>query len=156
MQRHIPSFTALALSVASMGLQIGTADAADAASTAAQVYSQERADCESGRTSQDRATCLKEAAAAADERKRHGLENTGSARSNATERCKALPLKDRADCVARIEGPTAGNQQVITSGSVSGGGVLRETKTVTIGPAVAVQSAPLPASAPAPSASAPR
>jgi hypothetical protein len=57
--------TALALFIASMAWHLGTAGAADAASAAAQVWRQERADCEAGRTPQDQATCLKQAGAAA-------------------------------------------------------------------------------------------
>ncbi len=149
MHRHIPALAALALALASTAFHIGTAQAADPAA-AKSVYAKERADCEAGRTQQDRATCLREAGAAAQERKRNGLPNPGSARQNATERCKALPQKDQADCLARIEGPSSANQQVTTSGSVSGGGVIRETKTTTVGPAVAAEAVREPA------ASAPR
>lgn len=124
--------------------------AADAKSEAASSYAKERADCEAGRTSQDRATCLKEAGAAQAEKKRNRLDNTGSARQNAIERCNVQTGKDKTDCLARIEGPTASNQQTITSGSVTGGGVLRETRTTTVGaPVVVVPATPaMPASAP--------
>lgn len=149
MRRHIPSLTAFTLAMASAAFQVGTAHAADPAASRS-VYAQERADCEAGRTQQDRATCLKEAGAAAGERKRNGLANPGSARENAVERCKALPTKDRADCLARVEGPSSANQQVTTSGSVGGGGVIRETKTTITGPAATAEAAPGPA------ASAPR
>ena len=44
-----------------------------------------------------------------------------------------VPAKDKADCLARIEGPSAANQKTTTSGSVAGGGVLRETTTTTTG-----------------------
>lgn len=149
MHRHIPSLTALALAIAPIAFHAGTAQAADPAA-AKSVYAQERANCEAGRTQQDRATCLKEAGAAAEERKRNGLANPGTARQNATERCKALPPKDKVDCLARIEGPTSAHQQVTISGSVGGGGVIRETKTTTTGPAAAAEAASEPA------ASAPR
>jgi hypothetical protein len=145
MHRHIPSLTALILAIVSTAVHVGTAQAADPAA-AKSVYAQERANCEAGRTAQDRATCLKEAGAAAAERKRNGLANPGSARQNAAERCKVLPPKDKVDCLARIEGPTSANQQVTTSGSVGGGGVIRETKTTTTGPAA--EAASEPASAP--------
>lgn len=146
MHRHIPSLTALALAIASTAFHVGTAHAADAAA-AKSVYVQERADCEAGRSQQDRATCLKEAGAAAEEKKRNGLANPGSARQNAAQRCQALPPKDKVDCLARIEGPASANQQVTTSGSVGGGGVIRETKTTTAGP-VAAEAVTKPASAP--------
>jgi hypothetical protein len=113
-------------------------------------YERERAACLNGQSNQDQATCLKEAGAAAQERKRNGLASPNSARQNAAERCKALPPEDKVDCLARIEGPTSANQQVTTSGSVGGGGVIRETKTTTVAPAAAVEAAPEPA------ASAPR
>ncbi len=88
-------------------------------------YEQERAACLSGRTGQDQATCLKEAAAAREEARRGRLETDNAhLRRNALERCKALSGDDAADCRARIDG--AGT----VSGSVSGGGVLRETTTV--------------------------
>ena len=94
-------------------------------------YVKERADCEAGKTAQDRATCLKEAGAAAQERKRNTLDNSGSAAQNATDRCNALPAAERGDCIARIKGPISANQRTSTSGSVAGGGVIRETTTTT-------------------------
>lgn len=131
MQRHIPSLTALVFAIVSTSFHVGSAQAAEQAAAAKSTYAEERANCEAGRTQQDRATCLKEAGAAAQERKRNGLASPTSARQNATERCKALPSKDQADCLARIEGPSSNSQQVTTSGSVGGGGVIRETKTTT-------------------------
>ena len=127
------------------------ANAADAADSAAKsTYVKERADCEAGRTAEDRATCLKEAGAAQQERKRNQLDNAGSARQNAIERCNAVAPKDKADCLARIEGPNKPNQTTTTSGSVAGGGIIRETTTTTTGqPTVVI----LPG---APTASAPR
>ncbi len=126
------------------------AHGAEAASAAKSTYVKERADCEAGRTAQDRATCLKEAGAALDERKRNRLDNTGSMRQNAIERCNTVAPKDKADCLARIEGPSQPNQTTTTSGSVGGGGVIRETKTTTTGqPTVII----IPG---APAASAPR
>jgi len=104
-----------------------------AAATAKPTYTKERADCEAGRTAEDRATCLKEAGAAEQERKRNQLDNAGSARQNAIERCNLVASKDKADCLARIEGPSKSNQTTTTSGSVAGGGVVRETKTTTTG-----------------------
>jgi len=126
------------------------AHAADPAATAAKsTYAKERADCDAGRTAEDRATCLKEAGAAQQERKRNTLDNTGSARQNAIERCNLVAAKDKADCLARIEGPSQTNQTTTTSGSVAGGGVVRETKTTTTGqPTVVILPAPAAASAP--------
>ena len=117
-------------------------------------YLKERAACETGNTHQDKATCLKEAGAALDEKKKGKLDNSGSPVANATERCNLLPAKDKADCLARITGPQGANQRVTTSGSVEGGGVIKETTTTTPGAVIVIQPAPTPTPAPAP-ASAP-
>jgi len=136
--------TALAGALAALA---GPAFAAGAATSGADAqYLKERADCEAGRTAEDRATCLKEAGAAQVERKRHQLDNNGSPQANATERCNLVPSKDRADCLARVQGPASPTQRVTTSGSVAGGGVLKETTTTTPGTLVVIQP-------PAPSAS---
>ena len=120
-----------------------------AAATAKSTYSRDRADCDAGRTAEYRATCLKEAGAAQGERKRNTLDTNGSTRQNAIDRCNLVAAKDKADCLARIDGPSASNQKTTTTGSVAGGGVLRETTTTTTGqPTVIV--------VPAPSASTPR
>ena len=107
-------------------LSVATAFAADVTSAggAEGRYHRERAACTDGSSQQDRATCLKEAGAARDE-SRDGRLGAGATVSdaNATARCKALPAKDRADCVARING--AGT----TSGSVKEGGIYRELVT---------------------------
>lgn len=117
--------------------------AADAASSPAKsTYAKERADCDAGRTAEDRATCLKEAGAARGERKRNTLDNKGSAPQNAIDRCNVQTGKDKTDCLARIEGPAKANQRTTTSGSVAGGGVLRETTTTTVGPAVVIPVTP--------------
>jgi hypothetical protein len=108
-------------------------------------YLKDRANCDAGRTAEDRATCLKEAGAALEERKRHTLDNSGSPMANATDRCSALPDKDKADCIARVVGPLTPNQRVTTSGSVAGGGVLKETTTTTPGAVIVVVPDPAPA-----------
>ena len=118
------------------------------------LYLKEKARCETGQTSQDKATCLREAGAALDEKKKGKLDNSGSPVANATDRCNVLPAKDKADCLARIVGPLSPNQRVTVSGSVEGGGVIRETTTTTPGAVIIIQPAPVPMPAPAP-ASAP-
>jgi len=135
MLKNIASLTGLLIVGCAAGFAGPLAHAGDAAAqTAAKsAYQKERADCDAGRTAEDRATCLKEAGAAQDERKRNRLDNSGSARQNAIERCNPLPPKDKADCLARIEGANAPNQKTTTSGSVAGGGILRETTTTTQG-----------------------
>ncbi len=133
MKLNIASLAGLVLVGVAAGYAAEPAHAADAASAAKSTYLKERADCESGRTAEDRATCLKEAGAAQDERKRNRLDNAGSMRQNAIERCNSVAPKDKSDCLARIEGPSKSNQTTTTSGSVAGGGVIRETTTTTTG-----------------------
>jgi hypothetical protein len=88
-------------------------------------YEQEKARCIAGQSSQDRATCLKEAGAAYDEARRGSLGVTTAAdlQRNATQRCEAQPAADRADCIQRIVGAGA------AEGSVGGGGLIRQTET---------------------------
>ena len=117
-------------------------------------YVKEKTNCETGNTSQDKATCLREAGAALQEKKKGKLDNSGSPVVNATDRCNVLPAKDKADCLSRILGPIGPNQRVTTSGSVEGGGVIRETTTTIPGAVIVIQPAPTPTPAPAP-ASAP-
>jgi hypothetical protein len=69
-------------------------------------------------------------------------------RQNAIERCNTVAAKDKADCLARIEGPSQPNQSTKTSGSVAGGGVIRETTTTTTGAPVVIVPATPAASAP--------
>lgn len=101
-------------------------------------YTQDRAACESGHTAEDKATCLREAGAALDARRHGQLTNDGTPLRNATDRCRMLPQKDQADCVARIVGPLSPNQQVRESGSVAGGGDIKETITTTPGAVIVV------------------
>ena len=151
MKLNIASLAGLIAVGVAAGYAAAPAHAADApAAEAKSTYVKERADCEAGRTAQDRATCLKEAGAAQQERKRNQLDTAGSTRQNAIERCNLVAAKDKADCLARIEGPNKPNQTTTTSGSVAGGGVIRETTTTTTGqPTVVI----IPG---APAASAPR
>jgi hypothetical protein len=112
---------AFALAAVSPAWSAGNA----ALSEAQRQFQQERAYCLSGQSQQDRATCLKEATNAYGEARRGALNNSGNANfsANAAERCKAQPPADQDACVQRIMG--AGS----TSGSVKGGGLLRETET---------------------------
>jgi len=149
MKLNTASLAGLVLVGVGAGYASAPAYGAEAAAAAAKsTYSKERADCEAGKTGQDRATCLKEAGAAEQERKRNTLDNTGSMRQNAIERCNTVAAKDKADCLARIEGPSQPNQSTKTSGSVAGGGVIRETTTTTTGAPVVIVPATPAASAP--------
>jgi hypothetical protein len=92
-------------------------------------YRHEVQSCLSGNTQQDRDTCLREARNAQADKQRGVLDNN-QARfdANATARCDVLKGEDEAACKARVMG--FGN----TTGSVAGGGVLREVETVVLPP----------------------
>src|SRR5881392_3907162 len=116
MKLNLASLAGLVVVGVAAGYAAAPASAADTAAAAAKsTYTKERADCEAGRTAEDRATCLREAGAAEQEGKRNQLDNNGSARQNAIERCNAVAPKDKSDCLARIEGPSKSNQTTTTS-----------------------------------------
>jgi hypothetical protein len=119
--------------------------AAKPAAAASSTYVADRSNCDQGRTAQDRETCLKEAGAAQDERRRNRLDTSGDPAANATARCDNVPAKDKADCLARIGAATAPNQRTTTSGSVAGGGVIRETTTTYPGVAASAAMGTTPA-----------
>ena len=100
-------------------------------------YERDRARCLSGQSQEDQATCLKEAGAARDAAVKGQLsDGDGKLRKNARDRCDALSGDDRRDCIARVKDAP----NTTESGSVKGGGILRETVTIETG---------TPASAPA-------
>lgn len=88
-------------------------------------YKQEVQACMSGPAVQDQATCLREARNARADKKRGLLDNAnGDFQANALARCQTLSGDDKMACQDRMMG---GGK---TTGSVSGGGVLREIETV--------------------------
>jgi hypothetical protein len=90
-------------------------------------YAQEVHACMAGKTQEDQATCLKEARNAQADKKRGVLDNdSANFQANAVARCSVLAGEEKAACQARMMG--FGN----TSGSVAGGGVLREVETVVL------------------------
>ena len=92
-------------------------------------YQHEVQSCLTGKTQQDQATCLREARNAQADRKRGALENADAQfQTNAASRCDVLTGEDKAACQARMMGYGS------TSGSVAGGGVLREVETVVLPP----------------------
>jgi hypothetical protein len=105
----------------------GSAFAAEPATTgdsAKAQYDAERARCMSGTTGQEQASCLRSAGAAYDSIRQNRLRDPNTAyRDNAMTRCQNLPASDRADCESRVDG--AGDK----SGSVKGGGIIKETVT---------------------------
>ncbi|WP_299451818.1 hypothetical protein [uncultured Pigmentiphaga sp.] len=100
--------------------------AAQAAMSPEAAYREEVARCNSGKTGQDRATCLREAGAALQEARRGRLrdEDPSIYEKNRILRCNALPEADRPACIARAEG------RGTVTGSVEGGGLLREYREV--------------------------
>lgn len=124
--------------LAGAALPVGAAGTSGAGDGAARRYQQERADCLSGRSAQDRQTCLKEAGAAYAEARRGRLGSEVDARQlreNALLRCRVVPAEDREAC----ERLASGGGKV--SGSVTEGAVLKELVTRRVEPAA---SAPLP------------
>ena len=87
----------------------------------------------------DKAACQREAGAARQEAARGGLTSGGLSgnQANALARCQQLPAADRADCEARVRGGEGSS----SSGSVMGGGVIRETVTPVPAPAEAAPPA---------------
>ena len=84
-------------------------------------YRQEVQACREGRTAEDRATCLKEARNAAADKRRGVLANRGDFQANALARCDAHRVAiDKEACRERMLGEGG------LSGSVAGGGLLRE------------------------------
>lgn len=106
-------------------------------SDAKAVYQQERSACLSGKSNQDRATCLREAGAAlAAARKGQLNDSQADYQKNSLIRCNALPERDRPDCVRRMQGGG------VVEGSAEAGGILRESVTTVPAP---VDAAPVPA-----------
>jgi hypothetical protein len=92
-------------------------------------YQHEVNSCMSGRTQEDQATCLREARNARADKQRGVLDNDGAQyQANARARCDVLTGEDKAACQARLMGYGE------TSGSVAGGGILREVETVVLPP----------------------
>ena len=87
-------------------------------------YMQDRAFCNSGQSAQDRQTCLREAGAAAQEGPRGNL--TDAPEANKFARCDYhKDPNDREYCIRRMKG------EGTVSGSVEGGGVMRELRVIT-------------------------
>lgn len=92
-------------------------------------YAREVQACLSGQTQQARDTCLEEARNAQAAQRRGELGHAGeNYTANATARCQPLTGEFRAACEARVMGFGS------SSGSVAGGGVLREVEIVVLPP----------------------
>lgn len=124
-RRHSPRFDYfLAIGAVSAVLAAMPALGAEARATsdARARYLQEREMCLSGKSHQDRATCLRDAGAAYEEARRGALPIQGPVNyeQNALRRCDPLPAFEREACVARMRG------EGTTRGSVADGGIYRE------------------------------
>jgi hypothetical protein len=108
--------------------QVATSKPGDTGIDSSGNYRQEVEACQTGKTQQDRETCLREARNAQDAKKHGALPAGGNYQANAMARCQVFQGEDRSACEARVMG--YGN----TSGSVAGGGVLREVETVVMPP----------------------
>jgi hypothetical protein len=137
------SCTALAAFSALFTPALALADSTTPAGAQAR-YERERARCLSGQSQEDQKTCLREAGAALDSSRHHGLvtESADELAANARRRCDPLPPDDKKDCLARMNG------EGTVTGSVAGGGILREL--VTVIPGTPPEDAPPPAAGPAP------
>lgn len=112
-----------------MKITLGICAVVFSASCLAQAsYQEERAACMQFSDADQRKTCLREAGAARVEAKKGGLsgEMSDSAQyqQNLTARCNYLPAGDREDCERRMRGE--GTQ----TGSIEGGGIYRELRTI--------------------------
>jgi hypothetical protein len=91
-------------------------------------YQSEVQACMGGRTQQDRETCLREARNARADKQKGTLDTNAQTQANAKARCEPLSGEEKAACEARMLGYGS------TTGSVAGGGVLREVETVVMPP----------------------
>lgn len=94
-------------------------------------YQHERTACLDGASGQSRRDCLREAGAALAEARSGTLVSPGTPDydANRLARCQALQGDEHDACVARMEG------EGTVSGSVAGGGILRELTVVEPQPA---------------------
>jgi hypothetical protein len=117
----------LAMSAATA--QVATGNTADTGIDNSGDYRREVQACNSGQTQEARDTCLREA------RNAHAAKKEGKLDSghqdlaaNAMARCQPLTGEFKAACQARVMGYGE------ASGSVAGGGVLRQVETVVLPP----------------------
>lgn len=117
------------LAMSAAAAQVATGTPADTGIDNSGNYRQEVQACMSGQTQEARDTCLREARNAQAERKQGKLDNAGAdLKANAMARCEPLRGEDKAACQARVMGYGE------ASGSVAGGGVLRQVETVVMPP----------------------
>ena len=85
----------------------------------------EMAACKSGKTQQDRATCMTEVKNANAAKRAGKVDNKGQFAANAMKRCDVFKSEDdQVACKARIA------SDANAEGSIAGGGVIRKAETV--------------------------
>lgn len=127
-RKGVLSFTGAALfALTAAAAQVAVAPAG-AELDATGNFQHEMQACMQGKTGQDRADCMKEARNAQADKKRGVLDSGTNYQANARARCTVLSGEDRAACEARMMGYGS------VSGSVAGGGVIREVETVVMPP----------------------
>ena len=145
-----PELLGIAITVAVVfsTFSVGAISATAAAPTAAETrYQQDHANCMAGKTAESQKTCLKEAGAALQASREHDLKTLAPAQlaANERKRCEPLSGDDKTACLKRAAG-----MDTAVSGSVAGGGQLKETVTVVPGaPDVPVETVPPAAAGPA-------
>jgi len=119
-------FAVTALAAAALLAPFAAVAQTTGASTAQERHAQERQKCMTDNTQDSQATCLREAGAALDA-SRKGQLTSAAGNEAATQRCAVFKdASEQAECVRRVHNAPA-------SGSVPGGGLLREsTTTVTV------------------------
>lgn len=122
-----PALTAIALLFAA-GAAVAAGPSRET-SDAQERYRQEMAVCNSGQSHQDVKTCRIEARNALAEAKRGGLAGAAPNQysRNAAQRCTEFQGDERTACEARVFNPSR------VDGSVSGGGLVRESVIVVPG-----------------------
>ena len=128
-RKSIVSFGAMALfAITAAAAQVAGAPTGAALDNSGQYGSEVQA-CMQGKTAEDQETCMKEARNAQADKKRGLMNDSGNNyAANARARCAVLTGEDKAACDARMLGYGT------VSGSVAGGGVMREVETVVMPP----------------------
>ena len=116
------TFVAMALTALFSLAAYAASPSTTATASAQQRYQLERAAC-AAKSGDDRRTCLKEADAALAAARDPAPDGPTPTAENALQRCKPLPDPERRECETRMRSGTV-------SGSVKGGGVLRELVTI--------------------------
>ncbi|MEQ1683537.1 MAG: hypothetical protein ABL916_07815 [Burkholderiaceae bacterium] len=107
-------------------------------------FEQDKANCLAGKPGAARDACMREATKARTSARNAPIHDDATYRDNKFDRCRVLAGDEAQACFARMKGEGS------TSGSVAGGGVLREKVTIEVGPVPTAASAPAASAASAP------